>query len=57
MKKPGQQKRKTPGGGAAGRAYQFESQRDVEKPSAGQPSKNASKRSASKKTTKKKSST
>lgn len=30
MKKPGLKKRRPPGGGAAGRAYQFEQQRAVE---------------------------
>ena len=31
MKKPGLKKSRPPGGGAAGRAYQFEIERDVDK--------------------------
>jgi len=56
MKKPGLQKRRTPGGGAAGRAYQFEQQRDVEKANSQSKTTKEAAKPASKKTTKKKSS-
>jgi hypothetical protein len=54
-KKPGRQKSRPPGGGAAGRAQQFEFQRDISKQgSESEAPKVSSKTNSSKKQTKKK---
>ena len=54
MKKPGRQKRRPPGGGAAGRAQQFELQRDVQKQGSETEAPKVSTRAGSKKQTRKK---